>query len=260
MQDFTAITEMPGSALNQEQLARITQRYQLGAALAQDKDVLEVACGAGIGLGALQQCARSLVGFDYTFSVLAMAHSHYAQRVPLVCADAQQLPFADGKFDLVLAFEAIYYLPRLDWFLAECRRVLGAGGTLLICTSNPDWPHFAAGQLSVGYPNLPTLAAALHKAEFPAAHFYGALPVEAASYAKRVRAALRQQLLHYKLFTLDSAFTRRLKALAYGQLVPLPLELLLPTPPTDPYSGLTPLAANTPDRVHRVLFSLAHKA
>ena len=260
MQDFTAITEEPGSALKQEQLARITQRYQLGAALAQDKDVLEVACGAGIGLGALQRQARSLVGFDYTFSVLKMAHYHYAQRVPLVCADAQQLPFADQAFDLVLAFEAIYYLPRLDWFLAECRRILRADGTLLICTSNPDWPHFAAGQLSVSYPDLPTLATALHQAGFTATQFYGALPVEEASYAKRVRAALRQQLLHYKLFARDSAFTRRLKELAYGQLVPLPVELALPTPPPDPYSGLTPLIATVPDRVHRVLFSLAHKA
>ncbi len=52
MQDFTPITETPGNGLTAEQLARILQRYHVGARLAQDKDVLEVACGAGSGFGA----------------------------------------------------------------------------------------------------------------------------------------------------------------------------------------------------------------
>lgn len=258
MKDFTAITEVPGSFLNQEQLARITQRYRLGAALAAGHDVLEVACGAGIGLGVLAQQAQTLVGLDYTLPVLELARAHYAQRVPLVCADAQQLPFAAGKFDLILAFEAIYYLQRLDWFLTECRRVLRAGGTLLICTSNPDWPDFAAGQLSVNYPDLPTLAAALQNAGFAEAQFYGALPVAQASPAKRMMGAVRKQLVRYPFFTSDSPLTRRLKQLAYGSLVPLPVEISLPAQPGDPYSGLTPLVLDKADRIHRVLFSVAH--
>ena len=161
MHDFTSITEMPGSYLNAEQMMRITQRYHLAAALAQGKDVLEVACGAGIGLGVLQEAARSLAGCDYTLPVLTMAQAHYTQRVPLLCADAQALPFAAASFDLVLAFEAIYYLKQPQCFLREANRLLRKDGTLLIGTSNPDWPHFAAGQMSVHYPTLPELAALL---------------------------------------------------------------------------------------------------
>ncbi len=260
MQDFTAITEVPGSHLNQEQLARITQRYGLGATLAHNKDVLEVACGAGIGLGVLRQAARSLVGFDYTLPMLELARNHYAQRVPLVCADAQRLPFVNRAFDLVLSFEAIYYLQRLDWFLDECRRVLRSEGTLLIGTSNPDWPHFAAGQMSVDYPDLPTLAAQIQAKGFQLAQFYGALPIEQGASRQTLFAALRKRLLQHKFFTQDSALTRRLKQLAYGRLTPLPAELSPSALPSDVYRGLTLLATSAPDRVHRVLFSVARKA
>lgn len=261
MHDFTAITETPGGYLNAEQLVRITQRYRLGAALAQGQDVLEVACGAGIGLGALQGTARSLVGCDYTLPMLTMAQTHYAKRVPLLCADAQTLPFATASFDLVLAFEAIYYLDQPECFLREANRLLRRDGTLLIGTSNPDWPHFAAGQMSVYYPTLSELATLLTHTGFPTARFYGALPIAtSASRSKRLLAALRKHALHYKIFTTDSRLTRKLKQLAYGRLTPLSAELTVPQGSlSSPYDGLTPIQPHAPDRIHRVLFAIAGK-
>lgn len=260
MQDFTTITETPGSSLNAEQLARILQRYHFGATLAKDKAVLEVACGAGSGLGILQQQARSLVGCDYTEPVLRMAQAHYGQRAPLVCADAQQLPFAAAAFDLVLAFEAIYYLPQLESFLAEAHRLLQEDGLLLLCTSNPDWPPFVPGQMSVYYPNLPALATLLARAGFEHAEFYGALPLSAAAGRQTVRATLRKYLLQYKFFTTDSPWARRLKQLAYGRLTPLPAELTVPVASDSAaVNDLPRLPVTTPDRTHRVLFALARK-
>lgn len=259
--DFTTITETPGSGLNQEQLARITQRYRLGAALAQGKDVLEVACGAGIGLGVLQQAARSLVGCDYTLPVLQMAQAHYGQRVPLVGADAQRLPFADHSFDLVLSFEAIYYLNHIDWFLAESRRILRGDGVLLICTSNPDWPHFVAGQMSVHYPGLPEITGQLHSAGFQQVQAYGALPIQDASRRRSVMTALRKQVLQQKFYPIPPAITNIFKQLAYGQLTPLPAELTFVNTPTthNAYNGLTSISTNETDQIHRVLFFVASK-
>lgn len=261
MHDFTAITETPGSYLNAEQLVRITQRYRLGAALAQGHDVLEVACGAGIGLGALLGTARSLVGCDYTLPVLTMVQTHYAKRVPLLCADAQALPFATASFDLVLAFEAIYYLNRPERFLREANRLLRRDGTLLIGTSNPDWPHFAAGQMSVYYPNLSELATLLTHAGFQNARFYGALPMTTnPSRGKRLLAALRKRALHYKIFTADSRLTHKLKQLAYGRMTPLSAELtVLQASSRSPYDDLTPISPHAPDQVHRVWFAIASK-
>lgn len=262
MKDFTAITELPDRRLNTEQLARITQRYGLGAKLAQDKDVLEVACGAGVGLGVLHKNARSLVGCDYTGQVLAVAQQHYGQRVPLVCADAQQLPFADHTFDLVLSFEAIYYLNRLDWFFGEAQRLLRQEGTLLLCTSNPNWPHFVAGQMSVHYPTLPELAARLTAAGFLQQQFWGALPhpVTAKPHQTLV-ARLRKYALQNQVFAMDSVLTRGLKQIAYGPLLPLPPELSFVHPSTAAVdTNVTPLAAAHPDQTHRVLFAVARRA
>ena len=259
MQDFTPITETPGSGLNQEQLARIVQRYQFAVTLARDKDVLEVACGAGSGLGMIRQRARSLVGCDYTASVLHMAQAHYGPRVPLLCADAQQLPFADHGFDLLLAFEAIYYLPQIDRFLSEAHRLLRPDGVLLLCTSNPDWPPFVPGQMSVYYPNLPALATLLANTGFPHTKFYGALPFVAATGRRAIVATLRKHLLRYQIFTADTLLTRRLKQLAYGQLTPLPAELILPPSADGIPPDITPLPATAPDRIHRVLFAVAHR-
>lgn len=259
MQDFTTITETPGRGLNTEQLARIRQRYRFGATLARNKDLLEVACGAGSGLGILQQSARSLVGCDYTESVLRLVQAHYGQRMPLLCADAQQLPFAGASFDLLLAFEAIYYLPQIDRFLAEAHRLLRQDGILLLCTSNPDWPPFVPGQMSLYYPNLPALAALLANTGFPRTQFYGALPIATTTGRRSIVAALRKHLLRYKLFTTDNSLTRRLKHLAYGQLTPLPAELTLLSSTDGIPPDLTPLRATAPDRLHRVLFAVAHR-
>lgn len=260
MQNFTTITETPGSSLNAEQLARILQRYHFGATLAKDKAVLEVACGAGSGLGILQQQARSLVGCDYVEPVLRMAQAHYGQRAPLVCADAQQLPFATASFDLVMAFEAIYYFPQIDDFLTEAHRLLQDDGVLLLCTSNPDWPPFVPGQMSVYYPNLSALAALLNRAGFQHVEFYGALPLSAAAGRQTVRATLRKYFLQFKLFTTDSPWTRWLKQLAYGRLTPLPAELTLPVARDGAaVNDLPRVPATAPDRTHRVLFAVAWK-
>jgi ubiquinone/menaquinone biosynthesis C-methylase UbiE len=46
-------------------------------------------------------------------------------------ADAEQLPFADASFDLVLGHAVLHHIPDLDRAFAEFARVLAPGGTLL---------------------------------------------------------------------------------------------------------------------------------
>jgi ubiquinone/menaquinone biosynthesis C-methylase UbiE len=260
MKDFTSITELPDSLLNAEQQFRISQRYRLGATLAQGKDVLEVACGAGVGLGLLHQTARSVVGCDYTGQVLTIAQRHYGRRVPLARADAQQLPFADHSFDLVLTFEAIYYLERLDWFLAEAYRLLRSDGRLLLCTTNPEWPYFVPCQMSIHYPTLAELAAQFTAAGFAPFQFYGALPLPGVRLHKKILAQVRRYALQRNVFALDSALARRVKQAVYGRLHPLPAELSRLHTHTDAASTtLTPLVKAEPTVRYRVLFGVAHK-
>ncbi|MCL4859551.1 MAG: methyltransferase domain-containing protein [Caldilineaceae bacterium] len=260
MRDFTAVTELPASQLNAQQMARIRQRYQLAAGLAGGKRVLDVACGAGIGLGLLERSAASLVGCDLTYGVLATAQRHYRDRVPLAGADAQRLPFASGVFDLVISFEAIYYLPRPAHFLAEARRVLAPAGHLLIGSSNPDWPPFVPGRLSVHYPNLVELTTQLRETGFGRVEAWGALPTQSSPadgrlhWRQRWMAAARRVAQRIPLLAAETAAARLLKRLLYGRLVPLPAELLPTLDDGDPHSHLTTIDPTERDRRHRVLF------
>jgi SAM-dependent methyltransferase len=49
--------------------------------------------------------------------------------------DAQQLPFADGMFDLVVANHMLYHVPDRERAVAEMRRVLRASGRLCAATN-----------------------------------------------------------------------------------------------------------------------------
>ena len=255
--DFTAITETPGTLLSPDQRTRKAQRYRRAAALAADGHVLEVSCGAGCGLGYLARHARAVVGLDYTATVLSLARSHYGSRIPLVQGDAQQLPFPTASFDLVFCFEAIYYLPDQARFLSESRRVLTAGGRLLICQSNPDWPDFVPGPLTTHYPPVPTLTQAIAEAGFHDIVCHASLPVTRGR--RRWASRLRRYALRSGLVERLGPLVHLLKAVSYGDLVSLPAELDPGTVAawTDG-ATLTPIPADQPDRVHRVVYAQAH--
>ena len=56
-----------------------------------------------------------------------------AGRCGIETARVMQLPFEAERFDLVTAFETVYFWPDLPKSFREIRRVLRPGGTLLIC-------------------------------------------------------------------------------------------------------------------------------
>lgn len=51
---------------------------------------------------------------------------------PDLIGDAQRLPFRDGSVDTILATELIEHLPQPQQFLKEARRLLRAGGVLIV--------------------------------------------------------------------------------------------------------------------------------
>ncbi len=59
------------------------------------------------------------------------AGRHLAARVDFVEANAEDLPFASGRFDAVTIAFGIRNVPRIDRALAEARRVLKPGGRFL---------------------------------------------------------------------------------------------------------------------------------
>ncbi|MEK7217323.1 MAG: class I SAM-dependent methyltransferase [Chloroflexota bacterium] len=132
--DFSNVTEVPGARASREQAAMLYTRYAFAARLCRGKEILEVACGSGMGLGFLARTAKRVVGGDCTQGLLRQARKHYGARIPLVRLDAHGLPFRDSSFDAIILYEAIYYLADPSLFLQECRRVLREGGSLIVCS------------------------------------------------------------------------------------------------------------------------------
>ncbi len=108
--------------------------------------VLDVATGTGdLAIDLRRAGAATVVGADFADQMLAAAQPKVGQGVPLVLADAQRLPFATGSFDRVTNAFLLRNLSDLDRGLAEMRRVLRPGGSLLCLEiTRPSPGPFAA--------------------------------------------------------------------------------------------------------------------
>jgi ubiquinone/menaquinone biosynthesis C-methylase UbiE len=98
--------------------------------------VLDVPCGGGVALHGLRpgQGVR-YVAVDISPAMLdrtmAMARArHVAAQVEPLIADAGDLPFPDGEFDLVVSFTGLHCFPDPHLAVQEMARVLHAGGVL----------------------------------------------------------------------------------------------------------------------------------
>ena len=105
--DYTEVTEISGDDVSREQIQRMVTRYYFAQQYCHGKDVLELGCGAGQGLGLLRQAANTLVGGDYSKPLLDIVRKHYEDKIPLVRLDAQFLPFRRQSFDVTILYEAI---------------------------------------------------------------------------------------------------------------------------------------------------------
>ena len=140
--DYSVITELADDEITYEQLDRLCNRYYWAAEYCAGKDVIEAACGSGPGLGYLLQRSRSVRAGDFSSDILEIARRHYDDRLDLQRFDAQDMPFEDQSADVVILFEALYYMPSADRFVDECQRVLRPGGQVLIATANKDLYDF----------------------------------------------------------------------------------------------------------------------
>ncbi len=117
--------------------------------------VLDCGCGGGANIKKLLEKAAqgSVKGIDYSEvsveksrSLNALAIS--AGRCEIMQANVAQLPFEDNSFDLVTAFETVYFWPELPACFREVGRVLKPGGTFFICNEcgeDNKWTDIVSG-------------------------------------------------------------------------------------------------------------------
>jgi SAM-dependent methyltransferase len=251
--DFTSVTELAGDEVSIEQVERLAHRYYWAGRYCQGQDVLEVACGAGQGLGYLISLSKSVRAGDITPALVANARSHYGNRVEILEMDAQALPFPDHSLNVVILFEAIYYLKSAERFVEECRRVLEPGGRVLIATANKDLYDFNPSPFSHRSYGVVELADLFHGNGF-SCEFFGHLPINSTSLRQRVFRPVKMLVVKLDLMPKTMAGKKVLKRIIFGKLVHMPKEI---TPGMAPYSEPVPLASDIPDSLHKVIYCVA---
>jgi demethylmenaquinone methyltransferase / 2-methoxy-6-polyprenyl-1,4-benzoquinol methylase len=114
-----------------------------------DARVLDVCCGTGdLAFSLARKANAKIIGADFSHTMLvrarakAIEESNGSAPVPFFEADALNLPFADGAFDLVTTAFGFRNLANYEAGLREIRRVLKAGGTLAILEFTEPAPGF----------------------------------------------------------------------------------------------------------------------
>ncbi len=107
------------------------------------RDVLEVGVGTGLALPKYS-LEKRVTGIDVSADMLVKARAR-AEKLGLVNVqsiqemDAQATSFSDGQFDIAVAMFVASVVPAPKALLAEMRRIVKPGGTLLFVN------HFASG-------------------------------------------------------------------------------------------------------------------
>jgi len=98
------------------------------------RDALEVGSGRGGGASYVVRRfrPRSYVGLDLSRKAVDFCNAYYRRPgLSFREGNAEQLPFAEASFDIVLNVESSLYYPDISRFFAEVRRVLKPGGHFL---------------------------------------------------------------------------------------------------------------------------------
>ena len=113
-------------------------RYLTAKPFVSGKQVLDVACGEGYGSHLMAQWgAKSVYGVDVDSDTIKKASQMFNDEgLTYLDANAEELPFQDYSFDVIVSFETIEHLDAPEKFLSEIKRLLKPGGTVLLSCPN----------------------------------------------------------------------------------------------------------------------------
>lgn len=122
------------------------------------RDVLELGCGGGQWSRWLAKLGARPVGLDLSIRQLEHASRLVRRRVPFVAGDAERLPFADERFDVVMCDHGAMTFADPRRTVPEAARVLRPGGLFAFGHSSPihfvcwdDTKHRVTDRLSRDY-------------------------------------------------------------------------------------------------------------
>ena len=125
----------------------------------EDNQILDIGCGGGANIARLlQRTPKGKVqGVDYSPVSVAKSKKVNAKaiaegRCQVQEANVAQLPFEENTFDLITAFETIYFWPDIEHCFNEVKRALKPGGQFVIVNeddglsgNNEKWEKLIEG-------------------------------------------------------------------------------------------------------------------
>jgi ubiquinone/menaquinone biosynthesis C-methylase UbiE len=138
------------AALQDARAAELEQKVVRFVAPAGDERALDSASGAGALAFALAPHVREVVAADVVPELLEQAkrRSERFPNVEFVVADATQLPFELGEFDLTGSLRSLHHIVRPELAVAELARVTRPGGRMLVVDQLAPVDPAAAAQLN----------------------------------------------------------------------------------------------------------------
>lgn len=120
-----------------------------------DDVILDIGCGGGININRMSKKAKKVYGVDYSIESVNLSREVNEKeirdgKVEVLEGNVKSLPFEDDTFDIVTAFETVYFWPDIEKCFSEVKRVLKPGGIFLIGTETNGsdsiimkfWQHF----------------------------------------------------------------------------------------------------------------------
>ena len=127
--------------MRQEGLYEVGARLVAAVEVRPGETVLDVACGTGNAAIPAAQAGGQVTGLDLTPELLDVARRRAAEagvEVTLLEGDAEDLPFDEASFDVVLSTFGCMFAPRHEVVADELARVLRPGGRLGLVTWTPE--------------------------------------------------------------------------------------------------------------------------
>ncbi|MDX6627295.1 MAG: hypothetical protein QOE56_2284 [Solirubrobacterales bacterium] len=147
--DLQAVTQMQQKVWSEGDFAMVANLvYYPSENLAEaleivpDERVLDVACGSGnAAIAAARRAWGNTVGADFVPALLERGRERAAAErleIEFVEADAQDLPFEDASFDIVVSVYGAMFAPDQERTAAELLRVTKPGGRIGMANWTPE--------------------------------------------------------------------------------------------------------------------------
>jgi ubiquinone/menaquinone biosynthesis C-methylase UbiE len=113
-------------------------------------DALEIGAGTGyftlnlLQLGLIERATATDIS-PGMLATLGQSATELGVEVETVRSEAERLPFADARFDLVFGHAVLHHIPDLARALGEFRRVLRPGGLIAFCGEPSRYGDWLAG-------------------------------------------------------------------------------------------------------------------